>query len=192
MDRTARVSRRRRVGGGSAVDRRWIGGGPAAGRCAGRSARSGRIEKNVSYYVCFFLDTQAPWPYIGPVNARSAPAAAHGRLSRCSECRSLRRRSARTGYKKAATDLTGRSGCTTRRFPSVRDTPSAICGSPERGCRKKMSISRPVFLTGSNSGICRAAPAAMPVFRHFRRAPAPARHFDRSGFENHGIEKKFL
>ncbi len=149
-------------------------------------------EKNVSYNVCFFLDTQAPWPYIGPVNARNAPAAAHGRLSRCPECRSLRRRSARTGAgRRRPTWPAGRVAQPVGCHPFGTSGPHAV-DRPERGCRKKMSISRPVFLTGSNSGICRAAPAAMPVFSHFRRAPAPARHFDRSGFENHGIEKMFL
>gem|GEM_PF-1921960 len=148
-------------------------------------------EQNISYFVCFFLDISAPGPYIGPVNARNAPAAAHGRLSRCPKCRSLRRRSARTGYKKAATDLTGRSGCTTRRFPSVRDThPQSV--DRRREDVEKKSISRPVYLSRPNSGICRAAQAEISVFRHFRRALAPAHRFDRSDFENRGIENMFL
>ena len=66
-------------------------------------------------------------------------------------------------------------------------------------CRRedveKKSRTRPVCLFRPNSGICHAIPAetpGFPPFPPFSPGARRARHFDRSGSQNRGVEKFFL
>ncbi len=139
-----------------------------------RGALQGRSFNNISFFSIIFLDTGGPAPYIGPVNARSAPAAAGRRLPKKSKRRTRRRtvrdRTARPAFQPAAASRTSHAplGLTAGPRP-IRPSGSTLRfrrAIVPRSCLAVPPRCRPALPHGREAGNFPTANA----FAHFRVA----------------------